>query len=98
MAKIEVTPEMLKGKSTELNSLRGEHEAVMARITNLVNGLSDQWSGDAQRAFLQSFTEMKPTFDNFVRILQGYSDLMVKAAGALEETDRQIGGSISSFQ
>jgi len=96
MAKIEITPPLLRGKSSELKGLRGEHEAVMSRITSLVNGLSDQWSGDAQQAFLQNFNDMKPTFDKFVRILQGYAELMDKTAQEMEDTDLRIKGAIQS--
>ena len=98
MANIRITPELLRGKSSELKGLKGDHEGVMSRITSLVNDLSDQWSGDAQQAFLQNFNDMKPTFDNFVRILQGYAELMDKAAQELESTDQAIKGAIQSFQ
>ena len=97
MANIKITPEMLKGKSNELRGLKTEHEAVMARITNLVNSLGEQWSGDAQQAFQQSYQGMAPTFQKFVEILEGYSKLMDKAAQDMESTDQSIKASIQSF-
>jgi len=98
MASIKITPELLRGKSGELKGLKGDHEGVMTRITSLVNGLNDQWSGEAQQAFINSFTEMKPVFDNFVRIIQGYADLMEKAAIEMEAADQEIKSSIQNFQ
>ena len=98
MATIKITPEMLREKANQLRGYRTEHEGTMQRITSLVGGLSGEWTGAAQTAFLDNFNGMKPTFDNFIRILQGYEDLMNKAARELEETDRSISGSISSFQ
>ena len=97
MANIKITPELLKGKSGELRGLKGEHEAVMSRITNLVNGLADQWSGEAQQAFLQNYQGMQPTFQKFVEILEGYSKLMDKAAHDMELTDQSIKASIQSY-
>jgi len=97
MANIQVTPDLLRGKSDELRGLKEEHEAVMLRITNLINGLNDQWTGPAQEAFVTSFTGMKPTFDNLVNILQGYSDLMGKAAQEYESTDQAIKSAADSF-
>ena len=98
MAKITITPSMLRGKAGELRGLRGEHEAVMKRITSLVNGLGDQWTGEAQTAFLQSYQGMQPTFQKFIEILDGYAKLMDTAANELETTDASIGRTISSFQ
>jgi WXG100 family type VII secretion target len=87
MADIRITPESLRSKSSELKGLRGQHEEVMTRITSLVNGLSDQWSGEAQKAFQLNFNDMKPTFDKFVRILQGYAELMDKTAQEMQAAD-----------
>ena len=98
MATIRITPELLRAKSGELRGLKGEHEAVMSRITGLVNGLSDQWTGDAQDAFLQSYQGMNPTFQKFVEILEGYANLMDKASQEMESTDQSIKGAIQSFQ
>jgi len=97
MANIKITPELLKGKAGELRGLKGEHEAVMSRIGGLVNGLSDQWTGDAQTAFLQSYQGMQPTFQKFVEILEGYAKLMDHAAQEMEATDQALKSSISSF-
>jgi len=98
MAKIKITPETLRGKAVDLRGLRGEHEGVMTRITNLVNGLSDQWSGEAQQAFLQSYQGMQPTFQKFIEILDGYAKLMDTAATELETTDVNISRTVQSFQ
>jgi WXG100 family type VII secretion target len=98
MAKITITPPILRGKAGELRGLRGEHEAVMTRITNLVNGLSDQWSGEAQQAFLQNYQGMQPTFQRFIEILDGYAKLMDTAATEMERMDDEIGKKIQAFQ
>jgi len=95
--KIEVTPELLRGKSGELKGLRGEHEAVMSRITSLVNGLSDQWSGNAQQEFLQSYQGMQPTFTKFVEILDGYARLMDETATVMGQADLDVSNKIKSF-
>ena len=76
MASIKITPELLRGKASELKGLQNEHEAVMSKITSMVNGLNEQWTGEAQQAFQQSFEGMKPTFTRFVEILANYSNKM----------------------
>jgi len=96
MASIKVTPPQLRGKAGELRGLKGEHEAVISRITTLVNSLSDEWTGEAHAAFLQSYQGMQPTFQRFVEILEGYAKLMDKTAQDMEETDIRIKGEIQS--
>jgi len=98
MSKILITPETLRGKAGELRGLKGEHEGVMTRITNLVNGLGEHWSGGAQDAFLQNYQGMQPTFRKFVEILDGYANLMDTAANEMEASDNTISKAIQSFQ
>ena len=98
MANIKITPELLRGKSGELRGLKADHEGTMAKITSLVNGLSEQWTGEAQDAFLQNYQSMEPTFKKFAEVLEGYGKLMDKAATDMESTDQSIKASIQSFQ
>ena len=97
MSKIIITTEILRGKAGELRGLKGEHEGVMTRITNLINGLGEQWSGEAQDAFLQNYQGMQPTFRKFEEILDGYANLMDTAANEMEATDINISKTIQSF-
>ena len=98
MSIIKIQPEALRGKAKELRGLRGEHEAVMKRITSLMNGLGAEWSGEAQNAFQQSFQGMAPTFQKFVEILDGYANLMDDAAQKMTDADQDAKNAIERYQ
>ena len=97
MANIKITPELLRQKSTELKGLKGEQEVVMGKITSLVNGLSEQWTGDAQQAFQSKYQSMEPQLRKFADVIENYTKLMDKAAMEMESTDQSIKGAIDSF-
>ena len=45
MAQIEITPDTLRAKATEVRGYKSEHDDVITKLTSLVHGLNDQWKG-----------------------------------------------------
>ena len=90
MAIIQVTPELLRGKATELRGYRGEHDEIMNKITNLVNGLPEQFKGQAAEAFIEKYNSMQPTFRSFTEMLESFAERLDNNANALEETDNTL--------
>ena len=87
MALIQVTPDMLRGKADELSKLREEHEATMNQIKSLVNGINDQWKGEAQQAYVDKFNSMEGTFNQFKEMLESFANLMRSSANTIEQAD-----------
>lgn len=87
MAMIQITPDMLRGKATELRGLKQQHDDNINKIKNLVNGLTDQWKGDAQTAFLEKFNSMQPTMQQFTEMLESFARKMDESANILQEAD-----------
>ena len=87
MALIQVTPELLRGKAGNLRSLKSQHDDTMRQIKTLVDGLVEQWKGDAQTAFVQKFNSMQPTFNQFSEMLENFAKLMDASANDLEQAD-----------
>ena len=96
MGTIQVTPEQLEGKATEVRGLKSNHDETMQRLANLVRALNEQWKGAAQDAFRAKFEEMQPQFRSFSERLEKYAADMDTAARGLRETDRIIGEGIQS--
>lgn len=90
MPMIQVTPELLEGKASEVRSLKAEHDEVMARMKSLVHSLDEQWKGEAQAAFVAKFDSMQTTFTNFAEMLDNYATMMDTSAKTLRETDEQL--------
>ena len=97
MALIQVTPELLMGKATELRALKGQHDDIMARVTLLVMSLNEIWKGEAQRSFITKYEGMKPTLDKYSETLEGYAKLMETAANKMQETDTSLAGAMNEF-
>ena len=87
MALIQVTPDMLRSKARELRNLRGQHDDSMNQIRSLVNGINDQWKGEAQQAYVDKFNSMEGTFKQFTEMLENFALLMESSANTIEQAD-----------
>lgn len=94
MALIQVTPELLEAKATEVRNLKSEHDDVMTRMTNLVHALDEIWKGEAQSAFVNKYDSMQSTFTNFSELLESYASLMDTSANTLREADESLKSAI----
>lgn len=99
MAIIQVTPEMLRSKASEVRSIKSNHDNIVNQITSLVRNLNSQWKGAAQDAFLARYNEFNSTtFVTFTNMLEGYAKLMDTAANELESQDTTLSNStMNSF-
>lgn len=96
MAIIQVTPEMLNSKATEVRALKSQHDDTMAKLRSLVLSLSDIWKGEAQDAFVAKFESMQGSFTSFSEMLEGYAKLMDTAARELQNTDQALKSTMQS--
>ena len=96
MATIQITPETLRSKASNIRSYRAEHDEIMAKMKNLIYGLNDTWKGEAQQAFLTNYENMLPTFQNFSEMLEGYASLMDVSANEMEAKDQELKAAINS--
>lgn len=97
MAVIQVTPETLRQKATDVRTYKGEHDDVIAKLKILVNGLNETWKGEAQDAFLAKFESMQSTFTNFSEMLEGYAKLMDAHATRMEQAQQESVTQINNF-
>ena len=97
MALIQVTPDLLNGKATELRGIKDEHDQAMARMRTLILGLNEIWKGDAQDAFVAKYESMQSTFQAFSQMIDDYATLMNTTAASMQETDSQTASMINGF-
>ncbi len=96
MAIIQVTPELLTSKATEVRSLKTQHDETMVKLRSLVLSLNENWKGEAQDAFVAKFESMQSSFTNFSNMLEGYAKLMDTASRELQATDQTLKSTMSS--
>lgn len=97
MATIQVTPDMLNAKASELRGLKTEHDQAMAKMGTLIRSLNDIWKGEAQNAYLNKYESMQSTFTSFSEMIEGYARLMDTTATTMQEQDAALASQISSF-
>lgn len=97
MALIQVTPDLLNGKATELRGIKDEHDQAMLRMRTLILGLNEIWKGDAQDAFVAKYESMQTTFQSFSQMIDDYATLMNTTAQTMQESDTTLASTINSF-
>ena len=90
MALIQVSPELLTGKATELRALKAQHDEAMTKMRSLILGLNEIWKGEAQDALVAKYESMQSTFNSFSEMLESYARLMDVSAQQLQETDQNL--------
>ncbi|GHS95054.1 hypothetical protein AGMMS50276_09310 [Synergistales bacterium] len=95
MPKIRITPETLEQQSSQLISMKGEHEQIYAKIRKLVQDLAAEWEGAAQQSFVQTFEARDAQFRKFAEDVQDFGWKMKLAAQALRDTDTQLKAQMS---
>ena len=97
MALIQVTPDQLRAKATELRGYKADHEAAMQKMRTLMLNLNEVWKGDAQNALLAKYEGMQGTFTQFAEMLDDYAKLMDTSANQLEQLDQSLASQMNSF-
>lgn len=92
---IQVSPELLEGKSNELRGYKSEHDEAMNKMRTLVTNLNEIWKGSAQDAFLAKYESMQGTFTQFSEMLENYAKLMDSTAKTLRDADNAAGSTIN---
>lgn len=94
MAIIQITPEVLNSKASEVRSLKSQHDDTMAKLRSLVYSLNETWKGDSQDKFVAKFESMQSSFTSFSEMLEGYAKLMDIAARDMQSKDQELGATI----
>ena len=97
MALIQVTPDLLKAKATELRGFKAEHDEAMNKMRSLMTNLNEVWKGDAQDALLAKYESMQGTFTQFAEMLEDYAKLMDTSAAQMGELDSSLASQMNSF-
>ena len=97
MALIQVTPDLLSGKASEVRNLKQAHDDNMSKMNTLIMSLNEIWKGEAQDALVAKYQSMQNTFQQFSQMLEDYALLMETSANKMQETDVDLKGKIQAF-
>lgn len=92
---IRMTPEELRAAATTLEEKRDEIVEAVELIRSKVEDTTSEWSGEAQRAFVDNFEEMLPVLrEQFPEVITGLASQLNGAADALEQADSEIASAL----
>lgn len=95
MAAIRLTPEELTQQGQDLQNLADELVTLLGQVDTKVNAACDGWDGLAQDAFLNSYTSMKSTLDQFPELVRSFGQQAVGAAEAFGTADSELASSFN---
>jgi len=90
MAKIRITPETLESQAKELRGKKDQHTQIYESIKTHVGNLVNEWEGQAQQAFLDSFRQRDAQFRKFAEDIETFATLMDTAAREMRSTDESL--------
>lgn len=85
MAKIRVTPQTLRTRADELETLNNKFKTEVTKLRSLNSTLGNQWKGDARTAFDKQFQADATKFDQFHKGIQDFIRILRQNA---DEYDR----------
>ena len=90
MAKIRITPDTLEQQAKTLNGLKDRHEDVFREIKQLVQGLSAEWEGEANKAFTESFNQREAELRKFSQDIDSFRMRMETAAREMRQAEQSV--------
>lgn len=94
---IKYDPAFLRDKAGELRTAEKNYADSIDKLTNLVNGLPDVWSGNAEEKLVTAFKEMMAGFDGMDDTLESYAVALEKSADNMEAADKQYAKTIGAI-
>ncbi len=85
MAKIRVTPQTLRSRANELETMNNKFKNEVTKLRTLNTTLGQQWKGDARTAFDREFQKDATKFDEFYKGIQEFIRVLRENA---DEYDR----------
>lgn len=86
-ANISISPELLRGKASDVRAIRGQHDEAMSKLDALILNLEEVYSSESQKAFVERYQGMKTTFTQFSELLEKYASDLDLAAKSFEDLD-----------
>ena len=88
---IKMTPDELRSAATTLEQKREEIIGLVGEIESMVDTTTGEWSGEAQKAFVDNFETMLPTLkEDFPEVITGIAAQLTGQTDALEQADSDI--------
>lgn len=89
---IRMTPESMRERAKEYTVEAENIQQIIDKLDRLLQKLQEEWEGEASRAYAEKFTQLRPGFDNAKKLVDNISEVLIKTAQIVEDTDKNIAG------
>lgn len=96
---LKVTPEELIAAAAEFRTEGGSITTLTTEMTNLVQGLSSVWEGEAAMTYINQFRGLEDDIQKLTKMVQEHADDLESMAEAYRSTEQSLmeeNGSLSS--
>lgn len=92
MANVQIglTPDLMKGKASEVRRIKTQYDEAMTNLNTLVLSLDEIWAGKGQESFTSRYNDIKPTLNAFSEMIEQYAGDLDFAADSMTETDETL--------
>jgi WXG100 family type VII secretion target len=90
MANIQITPDSLRSQAQSLRTHNETHREAYGKMDTLVHTLIDEWTGDAQTAFIAAFEGKRSSFLKFAADIDTFAKLLDDTASRMEQADQEM--------
>lgn len=91
---IQATPDQLRTTGTQFVTHGGDIDTILKQLDTLKDQMIEMWKGASSEAFVNEYEELRPSFTNFVKLIDGVGQQIQSVANALEQADSDIAGQI----
>lgn len=91
---IQVTPDELRAKGSSFISNSERIGEIVKNLDSLRNEMMEIWKGSASSAFMNQYTDLRPSMDKFTQLVNDIGRQIQDVANTVEQTDRDIANQI----
>lgn len=91
---IQVTPDELRAKGASFISNSERIGEIVKNLDSLRNEMMEIWKGSASSAFMNQYTDLRPSMDKFTQLVNDIGRQIQDVANTVEQTDRDIANQI----
>lgn len=91
---IQVTPDELRAKGSSFISSSERIKVIVKNLDSLKNEMMEIWKGSASSAFMNQYSDLRPSMDKFTQLINDIGRQIQDVANTVEQTDRDIANQI----
>lgn len=93
--RISISPQELNDAGASLISGAETIEELMTTLNTTVEGLRDNWSGDAQVSYFAEFDAQKTNISQFQSMISNFGAQLQAIATTIEQADAELSNALS---